>query len=471
MNTQLKKIDINLLFPPPESKPIPVNEIIDCEGTRSQRINTWMSGDVPAATICKMSAGYTVIKNKAERKLSIEEAKLICSFPNRFNFLGKYDEQWARIGNSVPPLLMRSIAKQIKSIMLGESKQSMNNLKKIDYLPFLEKCWQEHLALKPDNAPTVISTFAGCGGSSLGYSMAGFRELLAIEWDDNAVETFKLNFPDAPVYHGDIAKISVEHVLEMTGLKPGELDIFDGSPPCQGFSTAGKRQLDDPRNSLFREYVRLLRGLKPKVFVMENVSGMVKGIMKFVFVEILKELKASGYRVSAKLLNAMYFNVPQARQRMIFIGVRDDLDIDPSHPEAESKPISAFYAIENANTENSGNPKELLVERMKKVKPGSNIGKEEKSGSLFYYVRCPIDKPAMTLQKSVTHGGISMFHPIENRNMSTGELKRITSFHDEFKFNGEYKDIVNRLGNSVPPLFMRSIARHIKSNILAGNSE
>jgi len=94
-----------------------------------------------------------------------------------------------------------------------------------DYPAYLEKCWNEHLQEKSDNAPTVISTFAGCGGSSLGYSMAGFRELLAVEWDDNAVETFKLNFPDIPVYHGDIAKISVEQVLEMTRLKPGELDV------------------------------------------------------------------------------------------------------------------------------------------------------------------------------------------------------------------------------------------------------
>jgi DNA (cytosine-5)-methyltransferase 1 len=106
--------------------------------------------------------------------------------------------------------------------------------------------------------------------------MAGFRELLAVEWDDNAVATFRLNFPDVPVYHGDIARLSVEQVLEMTGLQPGELDVFDGSPPCQGFSTAGKRQMDDPRNQLFREYVRLLRGLRPKVFVMENVSGLCR---------------------------------------------------------------------------------------------------------------------------------------------------------------------------------------------------
>ncbi len=128
-----------------------------------------------------------------------------------------------------------------------------------------------------------------------------------------------------PVFHGNIAKLSVEECLRITGLQPGELDVLDGSPPCQGFSTAGKRKMNDGRNQLFREYVRLLRGLRPKILVMENVSGMVKGKMKLIFAEILRELKASGYHVSARLMNAMHYGVPQSRQRMIFIGVREDL--------------------------------------------------------------------------------------------------------------------------------------------------
>ena len=191
----------------------------------------------------------------------------------------------------------------------------------------------QHLAPREPGAPTVISTFAGAGGSSLGYSMAGYRELLAVEWDNNAVETFKLNFPGVPVYHGDIAKLSVDECMKLAGLTgPRQLDVLDGSPPCQGFSTAGKRDFKDDRNQLFREFVRLLRGLQPKVFVMENVSGMVKGKMKLIFADILRELKASGYVVSARLLNAMWFGVPQSRERMIFIGVREDLGIAPSHP-------------------------------------------------------------------------------------------------------------------------------------------
>jgi site-specific DNA-cytosine methylase len=169
--------------------------------------------------------------------------------------------------------------------------------------------------------------------------MAGFREVLAIEWDAHAVECFKLNFPEVPIFHGDIAKLGVEEALALSGMKSGELDVLDGSPPCQGFSTAGKRVFNDPRNSLFREYARLLRGMKPKAFVMENVSGMVKGSMKLIFATILRELKSSGYRVSCRLLDASLLGVPQSRQRVIFVGVREDLNLEPEHPLPGECPI------------------------------------------------------------------------------------------------------------------------------------
>lgn len=325
------------------------------------------------------------------------------------------------------------------------------------YLTILESAWQEHLAEREPNAPTVISTFAGCGGSSLGYSMAGFRELLANEWDDNAVATFKLNFPDVPVIQGDIAKLTVEQVLEITGLQPGELDVFDGSPPCQGFSTAGKRVMDDPRNQLFREYVRLLRGLKPKVFVMENVSGMVKGKMKLIFADILRELKASGYKVSARLLNAMYFNVPQSRQRLIFIGVREDLGIEPSHPKAESRPFTVREAIVSLENEFIEDKPEFH-----NLKPGQKLydyGTAEK--------RIYSNKPLGTQCKSGgTNGGNPDIHYSKDRYLTVKEMQLLCSFPESFKFVGRQRQQIDRLGNMVPPLFMRSIARHIRSAIL-----
>jgi DNA (cytosine-5)-methyltransferase 1 len=344
----------------------------------------------------------------------------------------------------------------------------------LSYLDILESAWLDHLKPKAPDAPTVISTFAGGGGSSLGYSMAGYRELLAVEWDGNAVATFKLNFPEVPVYRGDIAKLSVEECLKLAGIQPGELDLFDGSPPCQGFSIAGKRILDDPRNQLFREYVRLLRGLKPKVFVMENVSGMVKGKMKLVFAEIMRELKASGYRVSARLMNAMYFNVPQSRQRMIFIGVREDLGIEPSHPKGESRGISPNIAFADCPEEeikplpdwlkeaaryiDAGNYNHQSVERAFLRVRGKSAGSQNTKLLSWNRVSCTLVKSEI----SVT----GVIHPDRERYLTIAEMKRIASFPDKFQFIGERKDKVSRIGNSVPPLFLRSIALYIRREIL-----
>ena len=333
-----------------------------------------------------------------------------------------------------------------------------------DYPALLDACWQEHLAPRAANAPTVISTFAGAGGSSLGYSMAGYRELLAVEWDDNAVETFRLNFPDVPVYHGDIAKLSVDECMELAGLTgPGELDVLDGSPPCQGFSTAGKRDFGDDRNQLFRQYVRLLRGLRPKVFVMENVSGMVKGIMKLIFADIMRELKASGYIVSARLLNAMYFNVPQSRERMIFIGVRDDLGIVPSHPKAESRPVTVRQALDNTPNDPTGfvvGSHTKIYQEMQRVKPGGS------QPGHHSHIRLPLDKPSPAILADKGFGHYHYWHPVKHSTLTFVELKRIASFGDHFELTGDPGQRWGRIGNSVPPLFMRSIARHVKAEVL-----
>jgi DNA (cytosine-5)-methyltransferase 1 len=341
------------------------------------------------------------------------------------------------------------------------------------YLDILDSAWQQHLAPRADNAPTVISTFAGAGGSSLGYSMAGYRELLAVEWDNNAVETFRLNFPDVPAYHGDIAKLSVEQCLEMASIQAGQLDVFDGSPPCQGFSTAGKRVMDDPRNQLFREYVRLLRGLQPKVFVMENVSGMVKGKMKLIFVDILRELKASGYQVSARLMNAMYFNVPQSRQRMIFIGVRDDLATAPSHPKAESRPFTVRDAWQGLDIPTDDLDYAIkIVEHRKssigvwlaKTPQGGQLSDLEPRGFFFNWVRLAFNRVSPSVPKEDTN----LCHPTEFRALTFTECQRLATYPDRFKFAGSPHQNRARIGNSVPPLFMRAIAAHIRTHILSG---
>jgi len=298
-----------------------------------------------------------------------------------------------------------------------------------------------------------------------------------MEWDANAVETLRLNWPSLDIYHGDIAKITVEDILRRTGLKVGELDILDGSPPCQGFSTAGKRIFDDPRNQLFREYIRLLRRLRPRVFVMENVSGMVKGKMKLIFVEILRELKSSGYVVSARLLNAMYFHVPQSRQRMIFIGVRDDLEIEPSYPKAESRPIAFWQVIKDLSQTKQDEltahvwvdeiaRKTKWIEHAARLRFGEKLVPDKSSGTRPFP-----DKPLPTIQKNAPPGSPpyvrnSMTHPYQARTFSIREMARCQSFPDDYAFCEALNHGMARIGNSVPPLFMEAIARHVHHEIL-----
>ena len=213
------------------------------------------------------------------------------------------------------------------------------------------------VAAIPWNGFTVASTFSGCGGSCLGYRMAGFKVVWANEFVPAAQESYRANMaPGCVLDTRDIKFVSVDNILEATGLKAGELDLFDGSPPCQAFSTAGKREkgwgtkktyehgAQQCNETLFDEYVRLLRGLQPRTFVAENVSGLVKGTAKGWFIEVLRALKGCGYRVTARLLDAQWLGVPQARQRIIFVGVREDLKRDPVHPS----PLQYRYSVREA---------------------------------------------------------------------------------------------------------------------------
>lgn len=320
--------------------------------------------------------------------------------------------------------------------------------------------------------PTVISLFAGCGGSSLGYQMAGFKELLAVEWDDNAVETFKLNFPDIPIYHGDVTKLSSKECMRLAGVKKGELDILDGSPPCQGFSTAGKRRYNDPRNSLFQEYVRLLKDLQPRVFVFENVSGMVKGYMKQIYLEVIKELRGCGYNCKGSILNTQYFNVPQSRERLIIIGVREDLGLSPSHPKPQGKPTLLRDCIwdlrGNSPDDRMLSPVILKVARVQPHRWSTDIRVYKpikgNKGSSLTLKWADWDGVCMTIIKD-ERALTGIVHPDRERYISLREAQRIAGFPDDFKFTDRSNGI-KRIGNTVPPPFMKAIAEHIKVNIL-----
>ena len=338
------------------------------------------------------------------------------------------------------------------------------------------------IARIPFNGYNVISTFSGGGGSCLGYRMAGFRVLWANEFVEEAQRTYRANHPGTILDVRDIRDVKPEEILSQTGLKRGELDLFDGSPPCCAFSTAGKREkgwnkerdYSDGKSqqieNLFYEYIRILDGLQPKCFIAENVSGLVKGTAIGYFKEFLGAMKACGYRVRAQLLNAKWLGVPQSRERLIFCGVREDLGIDPVFPKPYSYLVTLGEAFDGLKQDEAERA-ELLqkyegsaVGRALRKIP-KNPARPIQSERYFNLVRTSLFTPCPTITQL---GGVAAgaCHPTEDRRFTIPELKRITSIPDDFILTGEYKQKWERLGRMVPPIMMKNIAETIEREIL-----
>jgi DNA (cytosine-5)-methyltransferase 1 len=326
------------------------------------------------------------------------------------------------------------------------------------------------------NGYNVISTFSGCGGSSLGYKLAGYKVLWANEFIPIAADTYEANHKGTIVDRRDIRLIQPEEILESIGLKQGELDLMDGSPPCASFSTAGKREkawgqvknYSDTKqrvDDLFFEYARLIKGIQPKVFIAENVSGLLKGTAKGYFKLILQALKDCGYNVKARLLDAQWLGVPQQRQRVIFQGVRNDIDLEPCYP----KPLDYRYTVRDAIDkvvieydpfmDISG---QVIGVEWDKLKEG------ESSDKYFNLRRSSFDVPSVTLTSmgGLGKGVACITHPTEKRKFSISELKRICAFPDDFQLLGTFSQQWERLGRAVPPMMMYYIAKAVQEGIL-----
>jgi len=344
--------------------------------------------------------------------------------------------------------------------------------------PYRVPTMQEIAAIEP-NGYNVISTFAGGGGSSLGYRMAGYRVLWANEFIESARETYSANKANYTTVDGrDIREVTATEILETVGINKGDLDILDGSPPCASFSTAGKRHKgwgkvkrysdgSQRTDDLFFEYARLVEGLRPKVFVAENVSGLVKGSAKGYFLEILDDLKSKGYRVSAKLLDAQWLGVPQARQRLIFVGVRNDLGLPPVHPKPSSHRYSirdAFIGLEEQEIDHITSISKYAIGRYWDELKGPGYQQHPKR---FNLIKPDYDKPCPTILATGGNvGAAGVTHPKEKRKFTIAELKRICSFPDDYKPLGNYTQQWERMGRAVPPMMMRSIAQSVRTEIL-----
>jgi len=316
---------------------------------------------------------------------------------------------------------------------------------------------------------TFISIFAGCGGSSLGYRWAGFKELLAVDIGKSAAEAFKLNFPDTPCWQEDIKGVSGKKILDFCGIQKGELDLLDASPPCQGFSSvAGKRKVNDLRNDLFMELVRLAKELGPKVFVMENVPGLIGGRMKGKFIEIMRELKALPYQVKCKLMNSMYYGVPQSRRRLIWIGVRNDLGKNPTFPAPSRRKVSSKEALSGLPEDRSRTLSDFAIEIWGRCRNGELFRRHHPKGHWFSSRRMNPHKPSATITGLVMPRGgkAGLFHWAYPRVLNIAELKRLSTFPDDFELVGNFEDQWGQIGNAVMPRFMEAIARHVRETVL-----
>lgn len=282
-----------------------------------------------------------------------------------------------------------------------------------------------------------ISLFCGCGGSSYGYKKSGFKGLLGIDNNSLCCENYSLNFPDVKVWNKDIKQILPSDILLETGLSKGGLTLLDSSPPCQGFSIAGRREVLDFRNELFFETKKFILGLLPKIFVIENVDGLIQGKMRGVFNKIIEELQKTPYKIKWKSLNTIYYGVPQSRQRLIIMGVRNDLGKEPIFPDKDEEIKLIGDVIPNIDFHSRG-------QFDKKLKGVNTLAYTvTKTPSMFFIEKGLKRKPTIE------------------------ELKCLQGFPESFRLSGSFNEVWGMIGNSVPPPLSERIGRVIINNILS----
>ena len=317
---------------------------------------------------------------------------------------------------------------------------------------------------------TFVDLFSGAGELSLGFVQAGFRKLASVEINEFASRTVRRNFPESVHFDRPIEEISKEEFLDAIGNK--SVDAVIGGPPCNGFSVAGARRIDDPRNKLFLDFVRVVSWLKPKFVVMENVPGILtieKGAVRQAILERLEDL---GYFDTAvRILEAAEFGVPQLRTRAIFIGNRLGRSNPYPKPQFERK---NYRSIESAISDlmdeprNATNNHEWTAHSKKFERRIANV---PPGGSLYETYRDAFKRqhrgvPSMAIKEN--HGGVHIHYEL-NRVLSAREMARLQTFPDDFFFEGGMKKAYWQIGNAVPCVLARSIALAIQ-NDLAANS-
>lgn len=391
-------------------------------------------------------------------------------------------------------------------------------------LAVVQSCYSEMV-----EALNFVDVFSAPGGLSLGFQMAGFRPLVAVDIDKHGVETLLYNFPKTKVLLKDIRELDGRELLNRTGCSGGP-DVIGGGPPCQGYSHVGRvkiaslvrgglwklqngntRMIDDPRNLLYREFVRLVGECHPKFFVMENVAGMAS----YRDGELLKEVKDDfqhlGYNVDYKPFDAVDFGVPQHRKRIIFMGNR--LGVPNPFPDSRSSrgnspsddPVTVWQAIGDLPPIKAGKGCEVMeynksafhtyqewarkgasnvfnhvarphtdrdIRTFRSMRPGTKWKDLQQEYRNMYGYREDIftdkfkrlwkKKPSWTITAHLCKDGYVYIHPTQSRTITVREAARLQSFPDRFMFRGPRSSQFRQVGNAVPPLMAKAMALGIK---------
>lgn len=353
----------------------------------------------------------------------------------------------------------------------------------------------------------ILDLFSGAGGFSYGMEKnEHFKTVIAVDFNPNALATFKYNMPDTYIINGDITSSDIKkRIIELS--KEQNINIIIGGPPCQGFSLKGKKLgLDDPRNYLFNEYLNIVEALQPEVFIIENVKALLSTSAGWFKNQIIDKVHRLGYYVKYGILNASEFGVPQARERAIFICCKDKAI---SLPVGSKNVVTVREAISDLAYLNSGdgafeqdyinkpaseyqlerrknctklynhkasNHSELAIKKLSLIPPECGkehlpqelLGKQQFSGT-WGRLKWDSVSPTIDTRFDAASNGTNN-HPFLNRAITPREAARLQSFDDSFVFIGAKVQIRQQIGNAVPPLMAKAIADKIYDEIGANTN-
>ncbi|MEV6411148.1 DNA cytosine methyltransferase [Kribbella sp. NPDC051718] len=355
-----------------------------------------------------------------------------------------------------------------------------------------------------------VSVFSGAMGLDLGLEAAGFDIRMAADNMDAAARTAGVNRPDLPFFADDARALDAKKIYELSGLGAGEVDLLAGGPPCQSFSTAGRRRgMDDiDRGPLLFEFVRLIDEVRPRAFLLENVKGLLSASTRWrelphnnngkiiddlhgsLFRELSARLKDLGYSIDFRELNSADYGVPQARRRVFVMGYRDGHRVsfpDATHAAGGGLLHQPWRTLGDALSGLEDDRSycvqfsERKLQYLKMVPAGGNwrdlpeaIQKESmgkafyaKGGRSGYWRRLSLDAPSPTILTEPQNASTSLCHPIEDRPLSVRECARIQTFPDDWEFAGSGRDQYKLVGNAVPVALAEAVAKHLHASLLA----